>query len=57
MPQMGFEPHQPPSRMETVNEFTDHMKSTVEEAKSTMKKAQDNMTRYYNQWRTPTPMY
>jgi hypothetical protein len=56
---MGFEPHQPPSWMKTVNEFTDCMKSTVEEAKSVMKKAQDNMAQaqYYNQWRTPTLTY
>jgi len=26
-PQMGFEPHQPPSRIEAVNEFTDRMLS------------------------------
>jgi hypothetical protein len=43
--------------METVNKFMDCMKSSVEEAKSAMKKAQDDMTQYYNQWRTPTPMY
>jgi hypothetical protein len=57
MPWMGFEPHQLPSQMETVNEFIDWMKSAIEEAKSMMKKAQDDMTQYYNQWRTPTPMY
>ena len=33
-PRMGFEPHQPRSRMETVNEFTDRMKATLEEATS-----------------------
>jgi len=33
-PQMGFEPHQPRSRVEAVNEFADWMKATLEEAKS-----------------------
>src|SRR6266705_524252 len=33
-PQMGFEPEQPPSRFETVNELTNRMKHTLEEAKS-----------------------
>jgi hypothetical protein len=32
-PQMGFEPHQPPSRVEAVNEFTDQMRDTLKEAK------------------------
>jgi len=31
-PQMGFEPHQPPSKVEAVNEFTDWMKDTLKEA-------------------------
>src|SRR6267378_5881085 len=54
---MGFEPHQPPSKVEAVNDFTDRMKSTLEEAKSAMAKAKDDMARYYNQRRTPTPVY
>ena len=48
-PRMGFEPHQPPSRVEAVNEFTDRMKSTLEEAKSALAKAKDDMAKYYNQ--------
>jgi len=42
-PQMGFEPHQPPSRVEAVNEFTNRMKDTLEEAKSALAKVKDDM--------------
>jgi len=54
---MGFEPSQVPSRLETVNEFTERMKSTTEEAKSAICKAQEDMTQYYNRKRTPAPAY
>ena len=54
---MGFEPRQPPSKVEAVNEFTDRMRSTLEEAKSALAKAKDDMARYYDQRRTPTPVY
>jgi hypothetical protein len=46
-PRMGFEPKQP-SRMEAANEFTDRMKMALEEAKSALNKAKDDMARYYN---------
>jgi len=45
-PRMGFEPHQPPSRVEAVNEFTNRMKDTLKEAKSALAKAKDDMARY-----------
>ena len=48
-PQMGFEPHQAESRLETVNKFRDQMDSTLVEAKSALAKAKDDMARYYNQ--------
>ena len=54
---MGFEPDQPPSRMESVNEFTDRMKSTLDEAKAALVKSKDDMVRYYNQKRTKAPEY
>jgi len=54
---MGFEPSQAPSGLETVNEFTEWMKSTTEEAKSAIRKAQEDMMRYYNRKRTPAPVY
>ncbi|KAF4569440.1 hypothetical protein EYR36_009231 [Pleurotus pulmonarius] len=56
-PRLGFEPHQPPSRMESANEFVDRMKSAVDEAQSALVKAQDDMKRYYDQRRTPAPEY
>ena len=54
---MGFELSQVPSRLETVNEFIERMKSATEKAKSAIHKAQEDMTRYYNQRRTLAPMY
>ena len=54
---MGFEPHQPPSKIEAVNEFTNWMRDTLEEAKSALTKAKDDMARYYNQRQTPAPVY
>jgi hypothetical protein len=49
---MGFEPNEAPSHMETVNEFWDRMASTLEEAKSALAKAKNNMAQYYNCHRT-----
>ena len=54
---MGLKPRQLPPKVEAINEFTDWMKNTLEEARSAMAKAKDNMARYYNQRRTPTPVY
>jgi len=54
---MGFEPSQAPSGLETVNKFTEQMKSATEEAKSAIRKAQEDMTQYYNRKRTPAPVY
>jgi hypothetical protein len=51
LPRMGFEPDQPPSRTESVNEFTERMKTTLEEAKAALVKSKDDMTRYYDQKR------
>ena len=42
-PRMGFEPHQPPSCVEAVNKFTNRMKDALEEAKSALAKAKDDM--------------
>jgi len=54
---MGFEPSQAPSGLETVNEFTERMKSATEEAKLAIRKAQEDMMRYYNRKRTLAPVY
>ena len=56
-PQMDFELHQPPSKVEAVNKFTDRMKDTLKEARSALVKAKDDMARYYNQRRTPAPSF
>ena len=47
-PRMGFEPNVEPSWNETTNEFVERMKSTLEEAKSALRKSKDDMARYYN---------
>jgi len=57
IPHMGFEPSQVLSGLEMVNEFMERMKSTTEEAKSAIRKAQEDMIQHYNQQRTPAPMY
>jgi len=54
---MGFEPRQDPSSLETVNEFTKRMESTTEKAKFAIRKAQEDMTRYYNRRRSPAPVF
>jgi len=54
---MGFEPRQDPSSLETVNEFTKRMESTTEEAKSAIRKAQEDMARYYNRRRSLAPVF
>jgi len=48
LPCMGFEPQQNSSGLETVNEFTERIRTAIEEAKSMICKAQDNMKRYYD---------
>ena len=57
LPRMGFKPEQPPSRTESVNEFTEQMKTTLEEAMAALAKSKDDMTRYYNQKRVRAPEY
>ena len=52
---MGFEPDQRPSKIESVNEFTEWMRSTLDEAKAALAKSKDDMARYYNQRRLPAP--
>jgi len=56
-PCMGFERHQPPSCVEAVNKFTDRMKDTLEEAKSVLAKAKDDMAQYYNCHCSPAPSF
>jgi len=49
---MGFEPRQNSSGLETVNEFMERMRTAIEEVKSAIRKAQDDMKRYYDRRRT-----
>jgi len=57
IPHMGFEPSQALSGLKTINEFMEQMKSATEEAKSAIRKAQEDMTWYYNRKRAPAPVY
>jgi len=57
LPCMGFKPQQNPSSLETVNEFTERMRTAIDKAKSVIHKAQDDMKRYYDQRRTPAPVF
>jgi hypothetical protein len=52
---MGFEPQQPQSHMELVNEFKDRMARGLEEAKAALTKAKDKYALYYNCHRIPAP--
>ena len=54
---MGFEPDRCPSKIESVNEFTEQMKETLDEAKAALTKSKDDMARYYNQNRSTAPEY
>jgi len=54
---MGFEPQQNPSSLETVNEFTERIKTVIKEVKSTIHKVQDDMKKYYDQQRTLAPVF
>ena len=54
---MGFEPRRNPSGLETINEFTERMRTAIKEAKSVIHKAQDDMKRYYDRRRTPAPVF
>ena len=56
-PRMGFEPNAEPSPKETANEFVDRMKSTLDEARAALQKSKDDMARYYNRRREPTPVF
>jgi len=45
---MGFEPRQNHFDLETVNEFTERIRAAIDKAKSVIRKAQDDMKRYYD---------
>ncbi|KAJ8472644.1 hypothetical protein ONZ45_g16577 [Pleurotus djamor] len=54
---MGFEPTRASSRIESANEFVSRMNSAVDEAKSALEKARDDMKRWYDRRRVPAPEY
>jgi hypothetical protein len=54
---MGFEPQQPRSNLELVNEFVKHMALGIEEAKAALTKAKDDYTMYYNRQCEPAPVF
>jgi hypothetical protein len=56
-PRMGFEPQQPRSTLESVNEFAERMALGIEEAKAALTKAKDEYSMYYNCRREPAPVY
>jgi hypothetical protein len=53
----SFEPHQPPSHLESVNEFKERMEESLSEAKVALAKAKDNMSMYYNHQHEPAPTF
>jgi hypothetical protein len=53
---MGFKLHEA-SKVEVVNDFVTWMKGALEEARTALTKAKDNMAQYYNCRRTPAPCY
>jgi len=57
IPHMGFELRQNLPSLEMVNEFTKRMESATEEAKSAIRKVQEDMTRYYNRRRSLAPVF
>ena len=56
-PHMGFELDQPQSQVESVNEFKERVRDTLEEAKSALVKSKDDMAQYYNRKQTLAPEY
>jgi hypothetical protein len=54
---MGFKPHRPRSKLESVNEFVERMAQGLEEAKSAIAKVKDEYTMYYNCRREPAPVF
>jgi hypothetical protein len=54
---MGFEPQQPRSNLESVNEFVERMALVIEEAKAALTKAKDEYAMYYNRRHKPAPVF
>jgi hypothetical protein len=52
---MGFEPQQPQSTLESVNEFAERIALGIKEAKAALTKAKDEYAMFYNRRREPAP--
>ena len=57
IPQMGFEPSQRRSHIESVNKFKERMEDALKEAKVALAKSKDDMAKYYDWRRTPALDY
>jgi hypothetical protein len=55
-PRLGTEPRRE-TRVEAANEFTARMAAAQEEAKAALERAAQDMSRYYDQHRSPAPTY
>jgi hypothetical protein len=56
-PDIGFEPQQPRSNLESINEFVEHMALGIEAAKAALSKAKDEYAMYYNRRREPALVF
>ena len=54
---MGFDPDQRRSHVESVNEFKERMEDALKEAKAALVKSKDDLAKYYDRRRTPSPDY
>jgi hypothetical protein len=56
-PHMGFQPQQTHSKLESANEFAEHMAQGLEEAKVAITKAKEEYAMYYNHQCEPTLVF
>jgi hypothetical protein len=56
-PRMGFEPQEPCSNLESVNEFAERMALGIEEEKVALTKVKDEYAMYYNRRCKPAPVF
>jgi hypothetical protein len=54
---MGFEPQQPQSTLELVNEFVECMELGIEEVKVALTKVKDEYAMYYNRRHEPALVF
>ena len=54
---MGFEPQQPHSHLELVNEFKERMEESLSEARAAPVKAKEDMVTYHNHRHEPAPIF